>query len=427
VLVSSDHGYSAVAPIRAQTGLKEVVITSYRDYLPAEPTLTPPPSFLEAVPPVANAVSLLTILKSSKPIAQVPRDLNETALLQYTSGTTGAPKAAEISHKNIVSNCEMQRVYIGAGDGDIVLGVLPWFHITGMECQMNLMAFLGATLVVIGRFDLATVLRAIELYRCSVTTLIATVNIAIVNSPKTKEFDLSSLRACFSGGAPLPAEIARRWKALTGYELIEGYGMSETTAPTHINPPHRPKYGTVGLPIPGTDARIVSLEDGVTELPQGQSGEISVRGPQVTKGYWRRPDATAEAIVDGWLLTGDIGFVDDEGYFTIVERKKDMLKVSGYSVFPAEVEALMYRHPAIAEVGVVGVPDQYRGEDPVAFVVLKPEAKGKTTPEEIAAWCRAEMAVYKAPRQIRFIDALPKTASGKILKRVLREQARAAP
>jgi acyl-CoA synthetase (AMP-forming)/AMP-acid ligase II len=259
-----------------------------------------------------------------------------------------------------------------------------------------------------------------------VTTLICTVNVAIVNSPKTKNYDLSSLRACFSGGAPLPPEVAKRWKAMTGYELIEGYGMSETTAPTHINPPHRPKYGTVGLPIPGTDARIVSLDDGVTELAQGQQGEIAVRGPQVTKGYWRRPDATQEAIHDGWLLTGDIGFVDEEGYFTIVERKKDMLKVSGYSVFPAEVEALMYRHPAIAEVGVVGVPDQYRGEDPVAYVVLKPDAKGKTTAEEIAAWCRAEMAVYKAPRQIRFLDALPKTASGKILKRVLRDQARSS-
>jgi long-chain acyl-CoA synthetase len=424
VLVTSDGGYPAIEPIRAQTGLETVAVTSYRDYLPAEPTLPPPASFLETPAPAARTEAFLEILKSSRPIAQVPRALDDTALLQYTSGTTGTAKAAEITHQNLVANCELQRVYINAGDGDIVLGVLPWFHITGMECQMNMMAYLGATLVTIGRFDLTTVLKAIERYRCTVTTLIATVNVAIVNSPKTRDFDLSSLRACFSGGAPLPAEIARRWKALTGYELIEGYGMSETTAPTHINPPQRPKYGTVGLPIPLTNARIVSLEDGVTELPPGQSGEIAVRGPQVTKGYWRRPDATKDAIRDGWLLTGDIGFVDEEGYFTVSERKKDMLKVSGFSVFPAEVEALMYRHPAIAEVGVVGVPDQYRGEDPVAFVVLKPDAKGTTTPEELAAWCREEMAVYKAPRQIRIVDALPKTASGKILKRVLREQAR---
>jgi acyl-CoA synthetase (AMP-forming)/AMP-acid ligase II len=425
VLVTSDHGYAAVQPIRAQTKLEAVAVTSYRDFLPAEPTLPPPPSFLEPLAPCPDTEAFLEILRVSRPITQVPRALEDTALLQYTSGTTGTAKAAEITHRNLVANCELQRVYIGAGDGDIVLGVLPWFHITGMECQMNMMAYMGATLVTIGRFDLVTVLRAIERYRCTVTTLIATVNVAIVNFPKTREFDLSSLRSCFSGGAPVPAEIARRWEALTGYKLIEGYGMSETTAPTHINPPQRPKYGTVGVPIPLTDARIVSLEDGVTELPPGKSGEIAVRGPQLTKGYWRRPDATKEALRGGWLLTGDIGFVDEEGYFTVSERKKDMLKVSGYSVFPAEVEAIMYRHPAIAEVGVVGVPDEYRGEDPVAFVVLKAEAKGKVTGEELAAWCRTEMAVYKAPRQFRFIDALPKTASGKILKRVLREQARA--
>ncbi len=425
-LVISDHGYSAVQTIRAQTRLEVVAVTSYGEFLPAEPTLSPPASFLEPAAPCPDTEAFLDLLKSP-PIPQVPRALDDTALLQYTSGTTGTAKAAEITHRNIVANCELQHVYIGAADNDVILGVLPWFHITGMECQMNMMAYQGSTLVIIGRFVLVTVLRAIERYRCTTTTLIATINIAIVNFPRTREFDLSSLRACFSGGAPLPPEIARRWKVLTGYELIEGYGMSETTAPTHINPPHRPKYGTVGVPLPLTDARVVSLEDGLTELAPGQPGEIAVRGPQVTKGYWRRPDATRDALRDGWLLTGDIGFVDEEGYFTISERKKDMLKVSGYSVFPAEVEAIIYRHPAIAEVGVVGVPDEYRGEDPVAFVVLKPEAKGKVSAEELAAWCRAEMAVYKAPRQFRIVDALPKTASGKILKRVLRDLARAEP
>ena len=425
VLVCSDQGYAVIQPIRAQTRLEAVAITSYRDYLPAEPTLPPPPSFLEPVAPCPDTEPFLDILRSPPIPSQVPRALGDTALLLYTSGTTGTAKAAELTHGNIVANCELQHVYIGAADDDIILGVLPWFHITGMECQMNMMAYEGATLVVIGRFDLVTVLRAIERYRCTVTTLIATVNIAIVNFPRTREFDLSSMRACFSGGAPLPAEIARRWKALTGYELIEGYGMSETTAPTHINPPHRPKYGTVGVPLPLTSARIVSLEDGVTELAPGQAGEIAVRGPQVTKGYWRRPEATRDAFRDGWLLTGDIGFVDEEGYFTVSERKKDMLKVSGFSVFPAEVEAIMYRHPDIAEAAVVGVPDDYRGEDPVAFVVLKPGSQGKVSAEDVAAWCRAEMAVYKAPRQVRIVEALPKTASGKILKRVLREQARA--
>src|SRR5262249_55700767 len=196
-------------------------------------------------------------------------------------------------------------------------------------------------------------------------------------------------------------------------------------APRHTTPPHRPKYGTVGVPLPLTDARIVDADDGLRELGIGESGEIAVRGPQVMKGYWRNPEATRSAFRDGWFMTGDIGRVDEDGYFTIEERKKDMLKVSGYSVFPAEVEAIMYRHPAIAEVAVVGVPDPYRGENPLAFVVLKPDAKAVITEQQIADWCHTNMAAYKAPRQVRFLEALPRTASGKVLKRILRDQAAA--
>jgi len=427
-LVTSKEAYAAVEPIRAQTNLETVVATEYRDFLPEQPALPPPPAFLEsrALEQPAGAFALLDVLRTAPELkTQVPRSLSDTALLQYTSGTTGTAKAAEITHRNLVANCELQSGYVGAGDEDVVLGLLPWFHITGMECQMNMMAYKGVTLVAIGRFDLVTVLRAIETYRCTRTTFITTVNVAIVNFPGTKEFDLSPLRQCFSGGAPVPPAIARRWEEITGHKLIEGYGLSETTAPTHINPPHRPKYGTVGLPLPLTQVRIVDPNDPGTEMGIGKSGEIAVRGPQVMKGYWRNPEATRQAFHEGWFLTGDIGRVDEEGYFTIEERKKDMLKVSGFSVFPAEVEAIMYRHPDVAEVGVVGVPDPYRGEDPLAFVVLRPDAKGRVTAEQIVEWCRDNMSVYKAPRHIRFVDALPKTASGKVLKRVLREQAAA--
>ncbi len=423
VLVTSDQGYAQIEPVRAASPLEVVVVTSYRDYLPPAPTLPVPPSFLEPPRACPESDDLTTIVRTAPPLATpVDRALADTALIQYTSGTTGAPKGAELTHGNVVINCELMRLWLGQTPEDRVFGVVPWFHITGMEVQLNMMAYVGSTLVALGRFDLDTVLRALQDYRCTVTTLIATINVAIVNHPGTPTYDLSSLRLCLSGGAPVPAEIARRWEAITGHKLVEGYGLSETTAPTHCNPPHRPHYGTVGLPLPFTDVKIVSLEDGVTELPIGGSGEIVVRGPMVFKGYWRRPEATGDALHDGWFSTGDIGRVDGEGYFTIEERKKDMIKASGYSVFPAEVEAIMCRHPAVAEVGVVGVPDPYRGEDVLAFVVLKPGAE--VGEQELVEWSRKEMAVYKAPRRIRFVPALPKTGSGKILKRSLREQAR---
>src|SRR6266851_10415907 len=304
----------------AQTKLEAVAVTSYRDFLPAQPTLPPRASLLEpaALPRYRGLPRYLEIAPDLPSSAHARRHGAAPIHLGHHWHREGGRDHAQ----NLVANCELQRVYIGACDDDIVLGVLPWFHITGMECQMNMMAYLGATLVTIGRFDLVTVLRAIERYRCTVTTLIATVNVAIVNFPKTREFDLSSLRSCFSGGAPVPPAIARRWEEITGHKLIEGYGLSETTAPTHINPPHRPKYGTVGLPLPLTQARVVDPNDPGAELEIGKSGEIAVRGPQVMKGYWRNPEAPRRAFRDGWFLTGDIGRIDEEGYFTIEERKK---------------------------------------------------------------------------------------------------------
>jgi long-chain acyl-CoA synthetase len=426
VLVTSEQGWDVVEPIRKETPLEAVVVTSYGEYLPDNPTLPVPASFQEVSQGHPGTDDFRRIVTSAEPLrAPEARRLDDTALLQYTSGTTGTPKAAELTHGNIVSNCELQRAYVGEQDNDVGLAVLPWFHITGMECQLNMTAYTGKPLVVLGRFDLEALLAAIQRYRCTLTTLIATINVAIVNHPRTKHADISSMRACFSGGAPVPAEVARRWEETTGYKLLEGYGLSETTAPSHLNPPHRPKYGTVGLPLPLSESKIVSLEDGVTEMPIGESGEVAIRGPMVMKGYWRQPEATAEAIPeDGFFRSGDIGSMDEEGYFRIHDRKKDMIKASGYSVFPAEVEAMMYRHPTVAEVGVVGVPDPYRGEDIVAFVVSNGDAKGKLSETQLVEWCRNEMAVYKAPRRIAFVDSLPKTASGKILKRALREKAR---
>jgi acyl-CoA synthetase (AMP-forming)/AMP-acid ligase II len=246
-------------------------------------------------------------------------------------------------------------------------------------------------------------------------------NVAIVNHPDVEKYDLRSLRVCGSGGAPVPKEILEKWRKIIGTELAEGYGLSETISQTHMNPYLRPRYGSIGLPQFGIDCRIVDVETGV-DLPLDQEGELLIKGPVVMKGYWNRPEATAEALKDGWLYTGDIARMDEDGYFYIVGRKKELIKASGYSVFPAEVENFLYGHPAIKEVAVIGVPDPYRGENIKAVIVLKPEYENKVREEEIVAWGKGKMAAYKYPRIVEFVKELPKTGSGKVLKRLLREK-----
>ena len=278
VLVAAHAGREIVDSVRAQTPVEAVALVSYRDYVPAPPDLPLPPSLLEEpggpVGGRASGVELFSAIVAApaRLRSPEPRAPHDTALIQYTSGTTGAPKGAELTHGNVTANCELMRAFFGFTPADVMLSVVPWFHITGMEVQLNMMAYTGATLVALHRFDVETALRAIQQHRCTITTLIATVNVAIVNHPKTPEYDLGSLRLCTSGGAPVPPEIARRWEAITGHQLIEGYGLTETTAPSHSNPPHRPRYGTVGVPLPFTGVRIVSLDDGADRAAPGRVG-----------------------------------------------------------------------------------------------------------------------------------------------------------
>jgi acyl-CoA synthetase (AMP-forming)/AMP-acid ligase II len=425
VVVTAAEGAATVAGVRERVPLRAVAVARYADFLPGRPSLPVPPSLRHDPPRPAGTVDFQAALAAAGPAPAPEVPLAAPALIQYTSGTTGVPKGAVLTHGNLTASTELRRRFSGYGGDDVFLSVLPWFHITG-QMQLNAAVHVGSPVVVLGRFDVDTVLQAIERHRPTVTTFITTINVALLSSPRLATTDLSSLRITGSGGAPVPADVARRWEAATGRPLVEGYGMTETTAPSHVNPTHRPKYGTVGVPLPLTDSRIVSVEDGVTPLGPGRTGEIVVRGPHVMQGYWRQPGATALVLRDGWLHTGDLGRMDEEGYFVVEDRKKDLVKASGYSVFPAEVEALMYRHPAIAEVAVVGVPDAYRGEDVVACVVLRPEARGRVSPADLVAWCRQEMAVYKAPRRVELVEVLPKTASGKLWKRVLRERLAAA-
>lgn len=425
IVLVLDHLYPMVEAVRNKVSLSEVIVTSYWDFLPETPVSPIHPSMQPSKEVFPHTLDFPDLLDKYKP--EVPRpeiDMeNDLALLQYTSGTTGLPKGAIITHYSLLFNTIGSAVWTGITEDDVHLSVLPFFHVTGMIHSMNRPIYTGTTNVMISRFDTETAIKAIHEFRCTAWVSITTMNVAVVNFPDINKYNLTSLKHCSSGGAPIPKEILQKWRKIVGTELVEGYGLSETISQTHVNPTSNPRYGSVGLPHFGVDCRIVDV-DTREELPIGEEGELIVKGPMVAKGYWNNPEETEKVLQDGWLATGDIARMDQDGYFYIVERLKDMIKASGYSVFPAEVEALMYEHPAIQEVAVIGVPDPRRGENIKAFIILRPQHKGQVEHQEIIAWAKNKMAAYKYPRIVEFVDELPKTGSGKILKRALRERQR---
>jgi acyl-CoA synthetase (AMP-forming)/AMP-acid ligase II len=423
ILIAQDILLPKARDIRAEASLSHMILTSYSDFLPTQPRLPLHPSMLAPKLRFPESFDLLELMDRYA-LEPVRVDLNpkeDLALLQYTSGTTGLPKGAMISHYSLLFNTVGSVTWQAVQETDVVLSVLPFFHVTGMIHSMNNPVYTGTTNVMLSRFDAETALKAIHEFRCTSWTSITTMNVAVVNFPDVEKYDLSSLKRSLTGGAPVPGEILEKWRKKVGTELSEGYGLSETISQTHMNPVHTPRYGTIGLPTFDLECRIVDLETG-NDLPPGEEGELVLKGPTVMKGYWNRPEETREALRDGWLYTGDLARVDEDGYFYIVGRKKDLIKASGFSVFPAEVENFLYGHTAVKEVAVVGVPDPYRGENIKAFIVLKPEYQNQVQAEEIIAWCREKMAAYKYPRIVEFVEELPKTASGKVLKRVLRER-----
>ncbi|MCX5917886.1 MAG: AMP-binding protein [Deltaproteobacteria bacterium] len=423
ILIAQDILLPKARDIRAEASLSHMILTSYSDFLPTQPRLPLHPSMLAPKLRFPESFDLLELMDRYAP-EPVRVDLNpkeDLALLQYTSGTTGLPKGAMISHYSLLFNTVGSVTWQAVQETDVVLSVLPFFHVTGMIHSMNNPVYTGTTNVMLSRFDAETALKAIHEFRCTSWTSITTMNVAVVNFPDVEKYDLSSLKRSLTGGAPVPGEILEKWRKKVGTELSEGYGLSETISQTHMNPVYTPRYGTIGLPMFDLECRIVDLETG-NDLPPGEEGELVLKGPTVMKGYWNRPEETREALRDGWLYTGDLARVDEDGYFYIVGRKKDLIKASGFSVFPAEVENFLYGHPAVKEVAVVGVPDPYRGENIKAVIVLKPEYRNQVQAEEIIAWCREKMAAYKYPRIVEFVEELPKTASGKVLKRVLRER-----
>jgi len=400
-------------------GLERVLPIVYSDYL-TQPTELPVPDFVRAAGSAAWREMLGENLAPGPHLAG-PEDL---AVMPYTSGTTGKPKGCMHTHASVQATTVPYLHWRGAQAQSVVLCAMPMFHVTGMQAGMNAPIHIGATLVVLSRWDRDCAAMQIERAQVTNWSAITTMLVDFLSNPRLKEFDLSSLRVLGGGGAAMPEALARRLEDVIGLPFVEGYGLSETMAPTHINPPHRPKRQCGGIPFFNTDARVIDVET-LAELPPGKVGEIIVHGPQVFKGYWKQPEATEQAFLphDGkrFFRTGDLGYYDEEGYFFITDRLKRMINCSGYKVWPAEVESMLYAHPAIQEACVIAARDAYRGESVKALVVLKSNSKN-TSSKDIIDWAREKMAAFKVPRVIEFVDELPKTSTGKILWRKLQEE-----
>ena len=430
ILVALDQFDSRIEEVRPDTGLEHVVLTGIQEQLPRVLRVLYTAKQLRARRQTRTVrrggVERFVKLLAGEPLERpVPVDpMEDLAVLQYTGGTTGSPKGAMLTHANLVANCQqIDTLYPGAPDGQMtILGALPVFHAYGMTTVMNYGIMSGARIVLLPRFELKPVLEAIQRYRPRLFPGVPTMYIAIENYHAVDRFDLRSVEWCISGAAALPEQVKDTFEELTGGRLVEGYGLSEASPVTHCNPlegPQRP--GSIGLPVPGTECRIVDLETGLPVEP-GEKGELLVKGPQVMRGYWNRPDETPAPVTDGWLRTGDVARVDEDGFYYIVDRKKEMVIVSGHNVYPREVEEVLYTHPAVLEAAVIGVPHRYSGEAVKAFVVLKQGEQASQ--QDLTAWCRRELAPFKVPRAIEFMDELPKTLIGKVLRRVLVERER---
>jgi long-chain acyl-CoA synthetase len=340
---------------------------------------------------------------------------DDTAVILYTSGTTGTPKGAELTHDNLGKNVDtILETLFEMHPEDVVLGALPFFHVFGLTCGLNSCVKAGGTLTLIPRFDPDKALEIMERDRVTIFQGVPTMYVGMLHSDKADDVDLSCLRLCVSGGSAMPGEVLRSFEEKFGCKILEGYGLSETSPVASFNHPDRDrKVGSIGTPVRGVEMKVVDDEGG--DVAQGEVGEIVIKGPNVMKGYWRKDDATREAIKDGWFHTGDMAKVDEEGYFFIVDRKKEMILRGGYNVYPREIEEVLYEHPAVAEVAVVGVPDDKMGEEVGAAVVLK---KGEEASEDdIRSYAKERVASYKYPRKVWFVDELPKGPTGKILKR----------
>ena len=424
VLICQDDLYSDVVRAALSTiGVRHTITTSALDYLEpggAVPALLSASSRTRHAG-VADLQELVALHEGQSPMP-APITGDDVAFMVYTSGTTGEPKAAMNTHKNVVFATSVYQKWIGFTETDAILGLAPLFHVTGLIGHAALAFLTGCPLILFYRFDVHEACRLAAAHRATFTVSAVTAFIALLNSSAMEKHDLSSLTKVYTGGAPTPPGVLAEWHARTGTRIQPMYGLTEATSPTHMTPPGvvapiDPRSGvmSMGIPVFNTEVRIVT--DSGAEAEPGEIGELVIAGPQIVPGYWRKPKETAAALPDGALRTGDVGFMDEQGWFYLVDRKKDMIVASGFKVWPREVEEVLYLHPAVREAAVVGVPDAYRGETIKAVVSLKPGYE--VTPEEIKGFARSQLAAYKYPRFVEIMDELPKTTSGKILRRLL--------
>lgn len=429
-IVVLDVLYPIVRNVMDKTKLKRVIVASLKDYMPK--TLAFLGSLMKKIPSYKVELGpntflfqdLLNKYPPNPPKVEIdPKE--DLAALQYTGGTTGTAKGAMLTHMNLVSNAVACAAWLRGTEGEeTFLTVLPLFHIYGMTTGMNAPIYLAGKMVMLPQFNVLGTLKAIQKHKATVFCGAPTMYALLLAHPGLNRYDLKSVRFCISGSAPLPPDVQKKWMEMTGGVLVEGYGLTESSPVTHCNPLDRSmktvKVGSIGLPWPDTDAKIMDMETGEKEMELGETGELVVKGPQVMKGYWKMPEESAAVLRDGWLHTGDIGKMDENGYFYITDRKKDLIKYKGYSVYPREIEDVLYEHPSVKLCAVVGKPDPVAGEIPKAFVVLKDGATA--TEEEIKKFVNEKVAPYKAIRELEFRKELPMTLVGKVLRRVLQEE-----
>ena len=429
ILITIDLLANRMIDLRPKTVVKQIIYTTLGDYLPFPknilfPLVAKKKKLAADVKPANDVYKWKECVAKYQPTPpKVALNFTDTAMYQYTGGTTGVSNGVILTHANLSKQVQQLNAWFpmfASGDG-ISLGALPIFHVFGMTCVMNLSILKGWGDILIPRPQPEPLLEAIRKYRPTFAPLGPTMYIGMLSHPDLKKTDMKSIQGCFSGSAPLPVEVIHEFEKVTGSVIVEGFGMTETTPVTHTNPfGGVRKIGSVGLPISDTECRIVDLDTGEKDMPVGEPGELIIRGPQVTKGYLRKPEETASLLRDGWCYTGDIATMDEDGYFYIVDRKKDMIITGGFNVYPRDVDEVFYEHPKVLEACTIGIPDPKRGENIKVFIVLK-EGEA-TTVAELLEYAKGKLATYKLPSEIEFRKDLPKTTVGKILRKELRAE-----